>query len=77
MSELPEPLTGFLSRCDTVAEKLGIKPSTLSLRVFRDGKTLKQIAAGRDVGVRRLAEAERALTAIEAADATAPDEQAA
>ncbi len=59
-------LKDFIARCDAVAEKRRMKRSTLSTRLFNDGKRLSQIATGEsDVGVRRLAVAEKALAALD------------
>lgn len=64
--EAPHILNAFIERCDGLASAMNIKRSTLSLRVFFDGKALDQIANGtRDVGVRRLAAAEREVARLE------------
>lgn len=59
-------ITTFLTRCDAVADQHKMARSTLSTRLFNDGKRLKQLAGGEsDVGVRRLAAAEKALAELE------------
>ena len=57
MPDLEATLTAFLARCDKLADKRRWRRSTLSTRLFNDGGRLDQIAAGSDVGVRRLARA--------------------
>lgn len=59
-------LTVFLARCDAVAEALGITRTALSNRLLFDSHRLDEIAAGKDIGVRRLARAEADLTRMEA-----------
>lgn len=59
-------LADFVSRCDTVAPLLGVKRSTLSAKLFQDGKRIDVLADGKsDIGIGRLARAERELTALE------------
>lgn len=58
-------LQAFLDRCDAYAAKRGWRRSTLSTHLFNDGSRLEQIAAGKDVGVRRLERATADLTALE------------
>jgi hypothetical protein len=65
MAETVPSLSAFLTRCDVVAAGLGLKRSTLSTRIFRDGKSLTQLHQGRDIGVRRLAKAEAELAELE------------
>lgn len=66
------PISEFLERCDAVAERRGIRRSTLSTLIFKDGKRLDQLAKGNsDVGVLRLEEAKRDLERL-AADAERP-----
>ena len=62
MSRLDPRIDTFLTRCDLAAAHLGVKRSTLSTKLFNDGKRLAQIATGEsDVGVNRLADAEITL----------------
>jgi len=65
--ELLDPrLAAFLGRCDLVAGRLKIKRSTLSTKLFMDGKRLDALArGGSDIGIGRLATAERELAALE------------
>lgn len=66
MSDLDPRLAAFISRCDHIGELLGLKRSTLSTKLFTDGKRLDEIASGgSDIGIGRLAKAERALSALE------------
>jgi hypothetical protein len=58
-------LSAFLARCDSVAHLLRLKRSTLSTRLFNDGKRLDQIATGGDIGIRSLAGAEDRLAELE------------
>lgn len=59
-------LQNFLDRCDAECNRLGVKRSTLSTRLFKDGKRLNQIASGNsDIGIGRLALAEADLAAME------------
>lgn len=61
------PISDFLARCDAVAQRRGIRRSTLSTLLFNDGKRLDQLASGSsDVGVKRLAEAEAELGRVAA-----------
>lgn len=63
-----DPIVDFVARCDALAAKRGIRRSTLSTYLFRDGKRLEQLARGdSDVGVLRLEQAKQALSALEAA----------
>ena len=60
-----DTLSGFIKRCDDAAGALRIKRSTLSTLLFNDGKRIGQLAnGGSDVGVRRLAEADRFLVVL-------------
>ena len=61
MSAIPE----FLHRCDVLASRLGIARATLSTKVFNDGDRIRQIAAGGDIGVRRLERAAQTLDLLE------------
>ena len=67
MRVMLDPRLGtFIMRCDSVAAAIGIARSTLSTKLFNDGKRLAQLAAGEsDVGIGRLARAERELSALE------------
>lgn len=68
----PDPrLTSFLARCDHVAARLKITRATLSSRLFNDGKRIEAISGGgSDIGLRRLAQAERDLSALEGTEPT-------
>ena len=55
----------FIERCDALATRLGIARATLSTKVFNDGDRIGQIAAGGDIGVRRLERATCDLAALE------------
>lgn len=65
-SSYMDPVYAFLSRCDQAQFALGLKRSTLSTKLFNDGKRLDGLASGRsDIGARRLARAERDLSVME------------
>jgi hypothetical protein len=64
MDVIDTRLADFLRRCDDVAALRGFKRSTLSTKIFNDGKRLKEIEAGGDIGIKRLAVAERALAKL-------------
>lgn len=71
MSKLDPRLAAFLERCDSVAVRLQITRKTLSSRLLLDGKRLDQIALGAsDIGIARLAQAEREISALEGATPT-------
>lgn len=55
----------FIARCDAAAERLGITRSALSSRLLADSRRLDLIAAGKDIGVRRMERAEGDLAAME------------
>jgi hypothetical protein len=64
--EIDPRLAAFVSRFDAVAARLGVKRATLSTRVFNDGKRIEAILSGNsDIGIGRLAKAERELSALE------------
>lgn len=66
MPELDSRLAAFIIRCDATAKRMKIKRSTLSVKLFMDGKRLDALASGKsDVGIHRLAAAERELSALE------------
>jgi len=58
-------LDAFLTRCETFAKTAGISLSTVSNKLFDDGARLKNLRAGKDVGIRRLGRAVAALEALE------------
>lgn len=58
-------LEKFLARCDRLAERLGIKRTALSHRLLFDSDRLDEIAAGKDIGWRRLQRAEQDLARME------------
>lgn len=59
-------LTAFLARCEQVADRLKISRATLSTRILSDGKRLDQLHAGdSDIGILRLAKAEKTLAVLE------------
>jgi hypothetical protein len=61
-----DPVSSFLSRCDAACSILGLKRSTLSTKLFMDGKRLDELASGKsDVGIRRLQRALADLAALE------------
>jgi len=71
MSSLDPRIAAFISRCDAVAKRLRVSRATMSTRILFDGKRLDSIAAGKsDIGVRRLAKAERDLSAYEGTQPT-------
>ena len=66
MPQLDPRLAAFIERCNAVAAARDITRSTLSTKLFNDGKRLDEIASGAsDVGIGRLARAERALATLE------------
>jgi hypothetical protein len=66
MAQIDPRLSAFLARCDQVAARLRLKRSTLSTKLFLDGKRLDALAGGEsDVGIGRLAKAEQELAALE------------
>lgn len=66
MAQLDPRLAAFISRCDTLAPRLRLKRSSLSVKLFADGKRLDALATGEsDIGIGRLARAERELSALE------------
>ena len=61
-----DPVASFLSRCDAACIRLNWKRSTLSTKLFMDGKRLDELAAGKsDVGARRLVRAMSDLETLE------------
>lgn len=67
MNSLDPRISAFIDRCDAVCRLRRIKRATLSTRILHDGKRLEQIAGGvSDIGVHRLARAEKDLAALEA-----------
>jgi hypothetical protein len=50
-------LDHFLSLVDAYRKATGLAEATISTRVMKDGKRLRELRAGRDIGVRRLEEA--------------------
>lgn len=65
MDRIDPRLAAFLRRCDDATVRLGVKRSTLSTKLFNDGQRLKQIVAGGDIGIGRLAAAEARLSELE------------
>lgn len=75
MGQIDSRLSAFIHRCDSAGERLNIKRSTLSTKLFMDGKRLDALASGEsDIGIGRLAKAERELAALEG---TAPQSRSA
>lgn len=59
-------ISAFLRRCDALCASATWKRSTLSTKLFNDGKRLDQIAdGGSDIGIGRLARAEAELATLE------------
>ncbi|HRE44066.1 MAG TPA: hypothetical protein PKY87_08855 [Terricaulis sp.] len=58
------PLSRFLSNVSTLCEKLGRRETALSRQLFGHTQRIAQVRAGSDLGVRRLAQAERDLARI-------------
>lgn len=56
-----EARESFLARAEAFAKEAGIKLSTLSLYLMKDGKGLDRIKAGGDIGTRQLERAELEL----------------
>jgi len=52
----------FLELVDLYAEKAGLAQSTVSTRLFNDGKRLDMLRDGRDVGIRKVEEAVQFLS---------------
>lgn len=67
-------LATFLADCDAVASRMGIARATLATRLFSDGKRLDALAAGADVGVRRLERAQRDLEKLKAGITAPPSD---
>lgn len=47
----------FLELADTYAEKMQLAESTVSTRIFNDGKRLRMLRDGNDVGIRKVEDA--------------------
>lgn len=68
MTQIEPRLSAFVERCDKIVARGSMKRSTLSLKLFMDGKRIDALASGvSDIGIRRLAKAERELSAFESA----------
>lgn len=67
MEPVDPRLNAFLGRCQALAARSGASMATLSTRIFNDGRRLKEIQDGGDVGINRLARAETALAQLEGA----------
>lgn len=67
-------LATFLADCDATAGRLGIARATLATKLFSDGKRLDAIAAGADIGVRRLERAVADLAKLKSSIAAPPSE---
>ena len=66
MSDIDPRLKAFIARCDALGSRLALPRSTLSHRLFKDTKRIDAIAGGgSDIGIGRLAKAERELAQIE------------
>ena len=65
MSDLAPSVASFLERSRTYAQRAGLAPSTVSRKIFNDGKTLDRLASGADIGVNTLATANDKLGALE------------
>lgn len=57
-------LSRFLSNVSALCEKLGRRETALSRQLFGHTQRIAQVRAGSDLGVRRLAQAERDLARI-------------
>ncbi len=58
-------LQRFLQRCDEIGTELKLRRSSLSTRLFADGKRLEKLSSGEsDIGIGRLARAEADLAAL-------------
>lgn len=65
MSHIDPRLCAFISSCDAVASAMKLQRSSLSKRLFNDGKRLDSLADGKsDIGIGRLARAEEELREI-------------
>lgn len=64
MSLVPT-IAAFVERSKTYAERAGLKPSTVSRKIFNDGKYLDRLAGGGDIGVQTLEQAEERLAELE------------
>lgn len=65
MPQIEPRLSAFLRLCDGAARDLGISRSTLSTKLFTDGKRLDTLNGGKsDIGIRRLAAAEVELATL-------------
>jgi len=61
-----DPVLAFIIRCDAAAARMGLRRTTLSTKLFQDGKRLDGLATGSsDVGVRRLKLADEMLSRME------------
>ena len=58
-------LESFLQRCQAFADASGLSLSTVSSKLFNDGKRLRSVGAGADLGVRLMAKAKEALEDLE------------
>ena len=57
-----DPVLDFVLQCDAAGARMGVKRTTLSSFLFRDGKRLDELASGKsDIGARRVRQAQRDL----------------
>lgn len=65
MTTLAPAIATFVERSKAYASKAGLRPSTVSRKIFNDGKYLDRLSAGGDIGVQTLESAETKLAELE------------
>lgn len=65
MNHLAPPIASFVERSKHYAAQAKLQPSTVSRKLFNDGKYLARLEAGGDIGVQTLREAEERLARLE------------
>lgn len=58
-------IEAFLQRCDSYCARRGISRARLSTLIFNDGKKLRLLDEGKDIGVQTLQRASITLAALE------------
>lgn len=64
----------FLQLVDAYSAATGLAQSTISTRLFNDGKRLEMLRDGRDVGIRKVAEAVQLISDTWPAESPWPTE---
>lgn len=65
--QLAPPIASFVKRARAYAAAAGLELSTVSRKIFNDGKTLGRLEEGCNIGVYTLESAHKTLAKLEAA----------